>query len=183
MPQASRVWWFCCEKEMWWVTGVTKYLKPYVHSLEYWTFLCSRFEASVNGSVLSCLKFEASWTARVFLFSDFHHARSFLCCRFKASWNARVFSIGDLKLHGMPVFCRFEAPWMLESFADLNLLECLSFTVSSESWLLSVPELFCFRFVASYTSKLQQFKLTFGMMALTGSVDGIPSLSGQEEDW
>jgi hypothetical protein len=46
-----------------------------------------------------------------------------------------------------------------------------------------VPELFCFRFVASYTSKLQQFKLTFGMMALTGSVDGgIPSLSGQEED-
>jgi hypothetical protein len=95
--------------------------------------------------------------------------QSFLYWRFEASWNA--------------VFCRFEAPWMLESFADLNLLECLSFTVWSESWLLSVPELFCFRFVASYTSKLQQFKLTFSMMALTGSVDGIPSLSGQEEDW
>jgi hypothetical protein len=45
-----------------------------------------------------------------------------------------------------------------------------------------VPELFCFRFVASYTSNLQQFNLTFGMMALTGSVDGIPLLSGQEED-
>jgi hypothetical protein len=83
----------------------------------------------VNSSVLSCLKFVASWTARVFLFSDFHHARSFLCCRFKASWNARVFSIADLKLHGIPGSFADLKLLECQSFADLNLLECLSFTV------------------------------------------------------
>jgi hypothetical protein len=164
----------------------------YVHSLEYWTFLCSRFEASVNGIVLSCLKFVASWTGSVLSYLKFvaswtGSVLSYL--KFVASWMPQffcfqisimpgVFSAANLKLYGMPQFSLLQIWSFMECqslLQILNLLECLSFTVWSESWLLSVPELFCFRFVG--------FKLTFGMMELTGSVDSIPSVSGQEEDW
>ncbi len=76
------------------MTGVTKYLKPYVHSLEYWTFLCSRFEASVNGSVcpVSNLKLPG--------------LPEFFC--FQISIMPGVFSAADFKLHGMPEFSLLE---------------------------------------------------------------------------